>query len=133
MSEPLTLARFQQLAEAYGGVIARWPERYRDAAEAMASNPAVRRILADASLLDEALDAWQVAAPSASLRQRVIDGAPAPTGRIVTRARLWWSGIGIAAALAGATAGTAAVAIASPVDVASDNATSFGDVAGSET
>ncbi len=133
MSEPLTLARFRELAEAYGGVVARWPDRYRGAAEAMASDPAARRILADASLLDEALDAWQVAAPSALLRQRVIDGAPAPTGRIVTRARLWWSGIGIAAALAGATAGTAAVAIASPVDVASDNATSFGDVGGSET
>ena len=62
-----------------------------------------------------------------------IVSAAAPTEKLITRARLWWSGVGIAAALAGATAGTAAVAIAAPVDAMSDSATSFGDVAGLET
>ncbi len=133
MPEPLTLARFQQLADAYGGVVTRWPEQHREAAMAMASQPRAREILSGASLLDEALDVWQMAAPTPSLRDRVIRSAPAPTKKIVARARLWWSGVGIAAALAGATAGTAAVAIASPIDASSDSATSFGDVAGAET
>lgn len=133
MPEPLTLALFQELADAYGGVVARWPEQHREAAIAMASQPGAREILSSASLLDEALDVWRVAAPASSLRDRVIRSAPVTTGKIVTRARLWWSGVGIAAALAGATAGTAAVAIASPIDASSDSATSFGDVAGAET
>ncbi len=133
MPEPLTLARFQELADAYGGVVARWPEQYREAAIAIASQPGAREILSGASFLDEALDVWVVAAPASSLRDRVIRSAPVTTGKIVTRARLWWSGVGIAAALAGATAGTAAVAIASPIDASSDSATSFGDVAGPET
>lgn len=133
MPEPLTLARFQELADAYGGVVTRWPEQHREAAMAMASQPRARAILSGASLLDEALDLWQMAAPASSLQDRVIRSAPAPTKKIVARARLWWSGVGIAAALAGATAGTAAVAIASPIDALSDSATSFGDVAGPET
>ena len=133
MPEPLTLARFQELADAYGGVVARWPEQHREVAMAMASQPNARAILAGASFLDDALDGWRVSAPTPSLRDHVVRSAPAPKRKIVTRARLWWSGVGIAAALAGATAGTAAVAIASPTDTASDNTTSFGDIAGSET
>ena len=133
MPEPLTLARFQELTDAYGGVVARWPEQHREAAMAMASQPGAREILSGAATLDEALDVWRVAAPTRSLRDRVVRSAPAPTVKIGIRARLWWSGIGIAAALAGATAGTAAVAIASPIDASSDSSTSFGDVAGSET
>jgi len=133
MREPLTLARFEELADAYGGVISRWPEEHRDAAMGLAAHPAARDILETASALDGALDAWRVASPSHLLRDRVLVGAPLPKRRIITRGRLWWSGVGVAAALAGATAGTAAVAIAAPSDATSDSATSFGDVAGSET
>lgn len=133
MTEPLTLARFKALADAYGGVIARWPEQHRDAAMAMASQAAARDILAQASILDATLDEWRVASPALAVCDRVMASTPVQTERIVTRARLWWSGIGLAAALAGATAGTAAVAIAAPVDITSDGGTSFGDVAGSET
>jgi len=133
MREPLTLARFQELADAYGAVVARWPEQYRDAAMAMASHLAGRAILEQASALDDALDTWRVAPPGQSLRDRVVRSAPAPAGKIMIRARLWWSGVGLAAALAGATAGTAAVAIAAPVDAMADSGTSFGDVTGSET
>ncbi|TPG46521.1 hypothetical protein [Sphingomonas glacialis] len=133
MRDQLTLARFQELADAYGGVVARWPEQHRDAAMALAAHPAAREILDAASALDGALDAWRVASPSLLLRDGVIAGAPVPTRKIMTKARLWWSGIGLAAALAGATAGTAAVAFAAPIEAASDSATSFGDVAGSET
>lgn len=133
MRELMTLARFQELADAYGGVVARWPEDYRDAARAMASQSAARDILENASALDDALDTWRVPSPPSLLRDQVIAAAPAPVDRFMTRARLWWSGVGIAAALAGATAGTAAVAIATPTDATSDSGTSFGDVAGSET
>lgn len=133
MREPMTLARFEELADAYGGVVARWPEQHRDAAMAIAVQPAARIFLEQASALDGALDAWQVAPPAETLRAQVISDGPAPVARIMTRTRLWWSGVGIAAALAGATAGMATIAIAAPVDAASDSGTSFGVVAGSET
>lgn len=133
MTEPLTVARFQELAEAYGGVVARWPEQYRGVATAMASRPDARDILERASALDGVLDTWRVQPSARSLHERVIATAPVPSKKFMARARLWWSGAGLVAALAGATAGTAAVAIAAPVDAISDSGTSFGDVAGSET
>ena len=133
MTERLNLARFAALADAYGGVVARWPEEHREAAAAMASNPGAREILDHALALDGELDTWRVAPPSASLREHVSAGAAVRTGRMMLGARLWWSGIGLAAALAGATAGTVAVAIAAPVDAVSDSGTSFGDVTGPET
>lgn len=133
MREPLTLTRFAELADAYGGVISRWPEQHRDVAMAMAAQAAAREILENASVLDGALDTWRVLPPPLLLRDRVIGSAPVPARKLINRARLWWSGVGIAAALAGATAGTAAVAFAAPVDAASDSTTSFGDVAGPET
>jgi len=52
---------------------------------------------------------------------------------LAARAKLWWSGVGIAAALAGAAAGTAAVATAAPVDATPESSTSFGDIAGQES
>jgi hypothetical protein len=128
MSEPLPLARFRELADAYGGVIARWPEAHRDAAMHLARLPEAQRMLADASALDAALDRWRVPVPSIALQRRVLAGAAVRGSRFVRRARLWWSGIGIAAALGGAVAGSAAVAMIVPID-ASDSATSFGDVA----
>ncbi len=45
----------------------------------------------------------------------------------VRRISLWWSGIGFAAALAGATAGITIVARLAPNDLSSDGATAFGD------
>lgn len=130
MTRPLTLDRFQALADAYGGVVARWPEPYREAAMQMASQPAAREILAQAFALDEVLDGWTVAPPSAALRERLVAGAP--TRRLGARGRLWWSAVGIAATLAGATVGTAAVAMAAPIDPPSDSSTSFGDVGAQE-
>lgn len=127
MIEPMTLERFEALADAYGGVVARWPEAERAAAMQIAAKPEASAILARALALDEALDAWTVPPVSAGLRARVLGAAPVPSRDLVRRARLWWSGIGIAAALAGAAAGTAAVAMVPPID-ASGGTTSFGDV-----
>lgn len=128
MNEPLTLERFRELADAYGAVVARWPEVYRDAALQMAQSVPARAIIADASSLDATLDTWGAPALSAELRDRIVAVAPVRAGRFARPSRLWWSGIGIAAALSGAVAGSAAVAMVAPVD-ASDGGTSFGDVA----
>ena len=85
----------------------------------------MQAILAQAEWLDIRLDAWRVPAPAPALRDRIL------TLRRVTlarRVRLWWSGIGIATALAGAVAGSAGVAVALPSDhVKLDEATVFGD------
>ena len=128
MSEAMPLQRFEALANAYGGVVARWPAHERKAAMTLAAQPAAVVILARASALDDALDAWTVPAPAAVLHARVAASVPAASRRPLARVQLWWSGIGIAAALGGAVAGTAAVAMVAPVDATSDGGTSFGDV-----
>lgn len=129
----LSLDRFRTLADAYGGVVSRWPERERDAARRIATRPEAAAILRQALALDTELDTWRVAAPSLAFRDRVVAQAPLPAASIGTRARLWWSGIGIATALAGAAAGFAAAAVTAPIDATADAATSFGDVAGQES
>lgn len=132
-NDALSLARFRDLADAYGGLVSRWPEEYRAAAMRMAVQPAAIAILAQASTLDEALDAWAVPLPAQALRDRVIDRAPGPAHSIMGRARLWWSGLGIAAALAGAAAGAAVANAVTPVDLSIGNTTSFGDVGPQES
>jgi hypothetical protein len=89
-------------------------------------------VLADAAALDETLDAWRVPAPAAALNARILAGAPAARRSLAVRARLWWSGLGFAAALAGAVAGTAAVAMVAPLDTTPPGATSFGDITGQD-
>jgi hypothetical protein len=131
MTEPLTLDRFRALADAYGGVIDRWPVGARAAAMRMAADPVAQAILVDAGALDVALDAWMVPAPSAALRDLVMPVA-LPAARAWRRAKLWWSGIGIATALAGAAAGSVAAAAVAPADPPSEAATAFGDLGGQE-
>jgi hypothetical protein len=97
--------RFEQLAEAWGGAITRWPATEQDAAFAfMAASPeAADAILARARTLDEAMDAAFAPAVSHALRARVIAAAPAAKA---PRASLWrWmAGAGVGAGLAAATA-----------------------------
>jgi hypothetical protein len=124
----MTLERFCALADAYGGVIARWPEDQRDAAMRFAADPAAVTILQEASAVDTMLDAWSVPAPVSSLSGRIAGHRAMPHRSPAGRVRLWWSGIGIAAALAGAASGTAAVATVSPGDAPQENVTSFGAV-----
>lgn len=132
MADILTLQRFQELADAYGGVVDRWPERYRDGASRMASRPEARAILSDAMGFDKILDAWSVAPPRNGLRDRIFANAPLPSRKVISRMSLWWSGVGIATALAGAAVGTAAVAMTTHTEVVSDSDSSFGDIAGQE-
>ncbi|MBU1376021.1 MAG: hypothetical protein KKE02_03090 [Alphaproteobacteria bacterium] len=99
----MTPERFETLAQAWGGDIARWPNAEREAAALlMAARPAwVRDILAGAVDLDDLLDAVPVPTGSPGLTARIVAGAPRP------RARRWigWlmpagMGVGLAAACA---------------------------------
>lgn len=96
--------RFEELAAAWGGVIARWPAAEQDAAFAfLAAEPETADgILAEARALDAALDGHAVPAVPAALRDRVIAAAPKPVaGRSMWR---WLAGAGVGAGLAAATA-----------------------------
>ena len=130
MTDRLTIERFRELADAYGGVVARWPEEHRVAAALVAGHPEAVAILSDALALDEALDGWRVALPPHPLSERIVANAPSPARGRFARVRLWWSGIGIAATLAGAAAGAVTVVLVAPSEAGTGASTSFGDVSG---
>lgn len=101
----MTPERFESLAQAYGGDIARWPAAERDAAALrMAADQAwAERILAEAG----AVDAWLAAAPaplpSATLADRIVAAAPRPRRRGLPGLG-WMVPAGLAAGLAAACA-----------------------------
>lgn len=103
-SEHLTFARFEALAEAYGGDVSRWPADTREAAAlTIAEAPGVAgRILAAASDLDAALDSWRVAAASRDLRDAIL--AEAPRARRRFKFGAWFARAGLGAGLAAACA-----------------------------
>src|SRR5580692_4164334 len=100
----MTEDRFQELAEAYGGEIARWPEAERDLAFGIAADrpDLAERVLARAGRLDALLDGQTSPEPSAELRQRIVASAPSP--RATSRAWRWLAGAGLGAGLAAACA-----------------------------
>lgn len=97
----MTPERFQQLADAYGGSVARWPEAERNgAAELMAAAPDQARILLDqAASLDALLDSWTPLRVSDGLRARVLEGAPQPRAGGF-RTWIWRAGAGAGLAAA---------------------------------
>ena len=111
----MTSERFAALADAYGGEIGRWPEGERLAARAyLQAHPEARPILLRQAGLDEALGAWTVSRPTASLAAAI---ARDVLGRqtLFRRLRVWLSGAGAAAALAGGVAaGMSLVAMPAP-------------------
>ena len=101
--------RFEALAEAFGGDVARWPEAERETAAAvMAAEPEwVAGVLADAVALDAILDAAPAPRATVRLVDRIVAGAPS-----ARRPRwvgwLWPAGMGaglVAACAAGIVAG----------------------------
>ena len=96
--------RFEALADAHGGLIARWPADLQDEAFAwLAQAPeAAQSVLTGALALDEALDALRPPQPSAALRDRIL--AAAPRGRQGWSLGRWLAGAGVGAALAAASA-----------------------------
>lgn len=101
----MNLERFQTLAEAFGGSIARWPLAEQDAAFALlAMDPgAGAAALAAARDLDEDLDAAERLSPSHGLRQSILEAAPRPRAAR-TAFRRWLAGAGVGVGLAAATA-----------------------------
>jgi len=117
-------ARFEELAEAYGGDVSRWPAEAREAAAVlMAAEPAFTgQVLAGAGALDAALDSWRPAPASAALVERILAAAP----RARRRWPVWLSpaalGAGLAAAcVAGVIAGVEVSERASASEVAVTN------------
>ena len=84
----MTRERFEDLAEIYGGDIARWPLAERDAAALlMAADPDfAKAALAAPAGLDDLLGAWAPQPVSHQLREAVIASAPRP--RADRRARM---------------------------------------------
>lgn len=76
----MSLERFEDLAEIYGGDIARWPEGEREAARAVLATKAERLapVLAAAAQLDRLLDLAPAQSPDAALIGRLISAAPRP-------------------------------------------------------
>lgn len=111
----MTPERFAALAAAYGGAIDRWPEAERDAAGThLHAHPEARAALAGAATLDATLAAWTVPGPGAALAARIAS-ATARRRRAGRWLRLWLSGLGTAATLAGGlAAGAVVVAAARP-------------------
>ncbi|HKR88362.1 MAG TPA: hypothetical protein VJS38_09310 [Phenylobacterium sp.] len=101
----MTKDEFQQLAEAYGGDVARWPLGLReDAALFTAQDPlSAQATLAREASLDAALDTLPRAPAPRELYDRII--ADAPAGRRRRRLwRLWLAPAGVGAALASVAA-----------------------------
>ena len=100
----MTAEEFERLAEAYGGAVARWPIEARDAGLAFSvSDPqTARTILAQAEMLDGALDAWTLMPVSHELRERVIASASNPPPS--HKSKTWILGAGFGAGLAAACA-----------------------------
>lgn len=98
----MTPERFETLAEAWGGDVARWPVAEREAAaELMAARPDwARTVLVAAGDLDAALAAYAPPRASVGLAERIAAEAPAARPRW----RAWLLPLGMGAGLAAACA-----------------------------
>jgi hypothetical protein len=98
----MTRERFEDLAEIYGGDIARWPAAERDAAALlMAAEPDfAKAALAAPADLDALLDAWTPLPVSYQLREALIASAPANRARGGVRGWFWRAGLGAGLAAA---------------------------------
>lgn len=117
----MTPERFEDLAEAHGGAVARWPAAEREAAMALlAARPEfAHRVLARAEALDAALDGWRPPAVSHALMDAVVAQAPRPRARR-TAAWIWRGALG--AGLAGACVAGLVLGVALSPSVATNEA-----------
>jgi hypothetical protein len=106
----MSVERFVDLADVYGGDVARWPEAERETARALlASQPArLEVVLAQAARLDRLLDLAPAQAVDSALLGRLIAAAPQP----ISAARRWLAGVGAAVGLGAAALAGVAVGIA---------------------
>ncbi|MET3667858.1 hypothetical protein [Caulobacter sp. 1776] len=106
----MSLERFEDLAEIYGGEIARWPEAEREAARAWLSAHPERAsaVLDAASQLDRLLDLAPAQSVDAALLGRLIAAAP----QAPNTARRWIAGLGAALGLSAAAFAGVALGVA---------------------
>jgi hypothetical protein len=118
----MTPERFETLAEAHGGDVARWPDAEREAAaELMAAQPAwARNVLAGAGDLDAMLTAYAPPRGSAGLAERIAAGAPQARARWVRWLLPAGMGAGLAAACAAGVVAGAQLHAPSSTPAASD-------------
>lgn len=134
----MTHERFEVLAQAYGGDIARWPVSERDAAALLvAAEPEFASIvLSEAGELDATLDLWAPVAVSAALREAVIASAPAHRRR--WGLNVWFLRAGVGAGLAAACAAGLVVGVVlsdlaqapAPEDTVSAAISNYDDLSG---
>lgn len=101
----MTKERFEALAEAYGGDLARWPADVREEAALLAAaEPAfAQTVLQRQAALDAALHALPLKTASAALFEQILESAP-PLRRPRLRWRGWLAPAGLGAGLAAAAA-----------------------------
>lgn len=118
----MTPERFETLAEAYGGHVARWPHAEREpAAELMAAQPAwATDVLARAGDLDAVLTAFASLRGSPGLAERIVAGAPKARPRWVGWLLPAGMGAGLAAACAAGVMAGAQLHAPSSTPAASD-------------
>jgi len=118
----MTPERFETLAEAYGGDVARWPDADREAAaELMAARPAwARDVLARAGHLDAVLDDYAAPRGSLGLADRIAAGAPRARARWIGWLLPAGMGVGLATACAAGVIAGAQLHAASSTPAASE-------------
>lgn len=118
----MTPERFETLAEAYGGDIARWPVDEQDAAsQLMIDRPDwATPILARQTELDAILDLWAPVPLGQALREAILAQAPPPRRSYWPR---WLVGASLGAGLATACAAGLLVGMAMSSDLTTEPAT----------
>jgi len=99
----MTPERFEQLAEAYGSDLRRWPKAEQAKAEQLRQERPVwaRECLDGAADLDDLLSLYRVEAPSMALREQIMAMAPRPHRSLWSRLVADWRGWGMGLAAAG--------------------------------
>lgn len=87
----MSLARFQQLIDAFGGNAEHWPVEERDSALALLTqSDTARELQQQAALFDNLLDQAPLTPPSADLSRRIMIALEPPTWW--QRLMEWWMG-----------------------------------------
>ncbi len=97
----MNIERFAAILDAYGADARRWPAGERSAALALAErDPRAAGLLAEAADLDHVLGLHRIRAPSAAVRERVLEAAPRGGfgGAFAGMGRFWAPSAGLAAA-----------------------------------
>lgn len=122
MPHAMTPDRFAELADAFGGEVARWPLAEQEAAASfVADHPqAAETLLRAAADLDWTLGQWRAPAAAPGLYAAVLEAAPRARPARVWTTWLWRTGLGAGLVAAGAAGLMAGVVVSSSVAPASD-------------